>query len=46
MSSSTGDTDGQLLGNFEWVDLQSTSPDKRVGYFNVLKSGTTAGNRG
>ncbi|MEI6565274.1 MAG: tail fiber domain-containing protein [Verrucomicrobiota bacterium] len=46
MTTNQADADGVNMGNIEWVDNASSQADKRMGYLNIFKSGTTANNRG
>jgi len=46
LTSAVADSDGASLGNFEWVDSNSTNTHARVAFIQGLLSGATAGKRG
>ena len=46
LATGASDGDNITIGNLEFIDLNQTGADKRVGWISMAQSGTIAGNRG
>jgi hypothetical protein len=46
LATGASDGDNITIGNLEFIDLNQTGADKRVGWISMSQSGTIAGNRG
>jgi hypothetical protein len=46
LATGASDGDNVTIGNLEFIDLNQSGADKRVGWISMAQSGTIAGNRG